>query len=154
MRTACAVLPLLVLMPGTVSAQTWSAREQEVIDFTVSCWQNWSQEQVQGYLSDCWHQDITFWFSEHGVPFGARWVERAAQHWFSINDWGAWDIQTHKVKVYADAAVIQYQLLVNSELANGDMEHWAEGRTDFLVRQAGAWKVVAVHTHPAPVSRN
>ena len=154
MRMVFAFLAMILLLPVGAAAQTWSAEEQEIIDFTDSCWVTWSQEEVDRYLSDCWHQDITFWFSEHTVPFGSRWVGRAAPFWFSQNEWGAWDIQTHKVKVYGDAAVIQYQLLISSKLADGTIEHWAEGRSDFLVKENGAWTVVAVHTHPAPVSRN
>ena len=37
MRTAMAFLALLVLLPVNAFAQTWSAEEQEIIDFTNSC---------------------------------------------------------------------------------------------------------------------
>jgi hypothetical protein len=153
LRSAILTTVVLVLLPAGASAQTWSAEEQAIIDFTNACWEMWSQEDVDGYLSDCWHEDITFWWSELNLPFGARWVGRVAPSWFSRHDWAAWDFQTHTVKVYGDAAVIQYQLMI-SEIIDGSSEFFNEGRTDFLVRIDGDWKVVAVHTHLAPASRD
>lgn len=148
-----ALLGASLLVPSSSQAQQWTQPEQEILDFTTACWESWSQEMVDRYLSDCWHEDITFWWSGNHLPFGARWVDRAASWWFGLNDWGAWDIQPHTIKIYGDAAVIQYQLLVSSELSDGRMEFYSGGRTDFLVREAGSWKVVAVHEHGVPTTQ-
>ena len=154
MRRAILISAAIFLSNGfDASAQNWSADEQEIIDFTDNCWDGWFQENVDQYLSECWHEDITFWFSEHSLPFGARWVDRAATDGFTHVDVTSWDFQTHTVKLYGDTAVIQYQLLLNEVNREGTREHWAEGRTDTLIRENGAWIVVAVHTHPSPISR-
>ena len=55
------------------------------------------------------------------------------------------------VKVYGDAAVIQYQLVVASKPSEGESQiaFWGEARSDFLVRLDDGWRGVAVHTHEA-----
>lgn len=152
-RFAAPFLLAILLIPDSARAQNWNAAEQEVIDFTDACWTTWFQENVNQYLSECWHEDITFWFSEHVLPFGARWVERAATDWFSTNKVSSWDIQVHTVKIHGNTAIIQYQLLSNERDANQEINHWAGGRTEVLLGDGKDWKVVAVHQHPAPISR-
>ena len=141
-----ASLALLVATPAF--AQQWTAEEQEIIDFTNECWEMWQQEEVDGYLSDCWHEDITFWWAPDSMPFGARWVSRASRFWFGHNDMAVWAVQPHAVNIFGDAAVFHYQLLGLDDTAEG-LEQYGHGRTDFLVRENGAWKVVGVHSHPS-----
>lgn len=150
-RLLLSATALCFLIPLDATAQSYSAEEQEVIDFTEGCWEMWAEEQVDGYLSDCWHEDISFWWPGLILPFGTDWVSKIAPYWFSMNDWGAWDIMPVVVKIYGDAAVIQYQLVLASSPSGGEpaLETWGEARSDFLVRFDGGWKVVAVHTHEA-----
>jgi len=142
---ALASLALLIAVPA--ASQQWTAEEQEIIDFTNGCWEMWQQENVDSYLSDCWHEDITFWWSENAMPFGARWVSRASRFWFGQTDMAVWDVQPHRINIFGDAAVFHYQLLGVDDPAEGPAQFWGNGRTDFLVRENGAWKVVAVHQH-------
>ena len=152
MRYALILAVGLLLLPPPAQAQQWSQAEQGVIDFTERCWDMWQQEQTERYFSDCWHEDISFWWAGWLMPAGMSWLRENSQFFFGSGGGStpALDFQPHSVRVFGSAAVINYQLLGADVVNDGDPIWWGTGRTDFLVRENGDWRVVAVHQHAAP----
>jgi hypothetical protein len=152
MRSTLLLATVLLFVPPPVQAQEWSPAEQEIVDFTANCWDMWQQAEREQYFSQCWHEDITFWWSGWLMPVGMSWIRQNAQFFFGRGGGSTpiLDFQAHSVNVFGDAAVLTYQLLGADVVKDGAPIWWGTGRTDFLVRENGAWKVVAVHQHAAP----
>ena len=129
------------------SAQQWSSEEQEILDFTNACWETFVTEDVQAYLSSCTHADYTRWPAGALIPFDARSEQRILSDWFSRNSWSIGDIQPSRIEVAGDAAVIHYQLFSFRVSNDGKSSAHTGGRSDFLVRENGTWKVFSVHEH-------
>lgn len=142
-------LTLFLLLPAPSQAQHWNAAEQEVLDFTEACWERFVEEDIEAYLSECVHDGYTRWYSGAAMPFDANSERRILPPWFSRNDWAAWDLQPHRIMVSGDAAVIHYQLSSFRTATDGSTSFHTSGRSDFLVREGGRWKVFSVHEHDA-----
>ena len=146
---AILVLAILLLMPLPARAQQWSAEEREILAFTEACWETFAKEDIEKYLAECTHDDYSRWSSGTSMPIDARSERRMLPPWFSRNDWTAWNIQPHRIRISGDAAVIHYQITSYRTSADGSTSFHLGGRSDFLVREDGAWKVFSVHEHAA-----
>ena len=140
-------LALFVVTVVPAQAQNWSAEEQEILDFTEACWETFAEEDVVKYLSECAHDDYTRWTSGASMPFDSGHERAMLPPWFSRNDWVAWDIQPHRIKVSGEAAVIQYQFVNYRSSTEGSTWWVSGGRSDFLVREGGVWKIFGAHEH-------
>ena len=152
MRSTLMLAVGLLLLSSPVQAQQWSQAEQEIVDFTTGCWDMWQEGNREEYFSACWHEDITFWWAGWLMPTDISWIRENSQFFFGPGGGSTpvLDAQAHSVNVFGDAAVITYQLLGADVINDGDPVWWGTGRSEFLVRENGSWKVVAVHQHAGP----
>ncbi len=152
MRAVLILATGLFLLPSPAQSQQWSQSEQEVIDLTARCWDMWQEGDREQYFSQCWHEEISFWWSGWLMPVGMSWLRENSQFFFGSGGGSTpiIGVQPHSVNVFGDAAVITYQVLGADVVNDGDPIWWGTGRTDFLVRENNAWIVVAVHQHAAP----
>ena len=147
MKLAVIVIALHVLVPIDGRAQTWSPAEQEILDFTKSCWSLFAAKDFDTYEASCLHPDYTRWWSGALVPVDLDHDRRILREYFSRNSWVMWDVQPMRILVLDHSAVIRYQLLTYRMSDEGEESFQVIGESAFLARGEDGWRLLALHEH-------
>ena len=130
----------LILTP--VSAQEWTAEQEEVWEFEQACW---ATQELEVIMS-CFHDDFLGWGLDNTLPttkadrrpFFARSLETAEQVFLSL--------QRVAINVRGNTATVLYLATFTDRNRETDVETTRIERwTDIAVREGGRWSWIADH---------
>lgn len=142
-RLMLASFPLvLVALPAT--AQTWTAEQQEIWEFELSC-----QESKEAWLG-CFHEDYVAWADMSlGVPMTKADVAAIGGQSWDDNEQVFVHLTPVEITVRGDFAValVVYTNTVRNR-ATGEVVTTTQAWTDVLMKDGGRWYWIADHGSP------
>lgn len=137
LRTLLLALGLLYLSASSLTAQHWTAEEQEIIDLNQSCWNAWAAEDLDAIQRTCnEHVDARGWWTSDAVP-EIGWLAANGQRWLDAfgpdDNWIYWEIRPLSVRIFEDTALIHFW-------ATDTHETNAGARTTQTRKQLNIWK--------------
>jgi ketosteroid isomerase-like protein len=139
------LLTTLFLVSGVVfhtkvSAQEWSAAQQDVWKVVNNYWAVLAKGDVAGFL-EYFHPDYLGWDDNSPLPS----TKTDIQKWLQLEMAGskilAYDIKPVGIRVFGDFAFADYYYSFASEMDG--KKKMEEGRwTDILMKQGGKWLIV------------
>jgi ketosteroid isomerase-like protein len=148
MRTSILAAMALALA-APLSAQQWTAEQQEVITQLEECWDIWvgalNEGRPDAWLDRC-TDDFRYWGDEVGAPNGSAdarrtWTEvmEADEYWVSL--------KPLDIRVVGDVAIMHFYGSWNGR--EGDERVTLERkRTEVFRNVNGRWLLIAGHSQP------
>jgi len=145
-----AALIFSLVLPSQSAAQTWSAEQQEVIEFSNMCWQASDeaarQKDYDVFINACQPgEDFRGWW----LPFTTLWDLSAIRKWnehaYTSQTTGQWNHSTPlAVKIYDDVALYWFLVHYFQIGADGTTTQVEEMRFEAYHRVDGKWHLVGV----------
>ncbi len=149
MRVLVASLAMIVVLPLSASAQTWSPEQQEVWRAVQGCWAHFANENLDAALA-CHHKDFSGWLYGEPVPRDLNTTRTMVPYFFETRNTRAYELRPIAIRVHGNVAVIHYFYTEIQQLADGS-ENIEQGRwTDIMLKQDGKWVWIADHGGPRP----
>ena len=130
--------------PAPTPAQEWSAAQQEILDFELSC-----QESKEAWI-DCFHDDYVAWADMSlGVPFSKADNEAIGGRSWDDNEQLFVHLKPVEITVRGNLAValVVYTNTVRNR-ATGEVVTTTQAWTDICIRENGRWYWIADHGTP------
>jgi hypothetical protein len=147
------LLAALVLFAPGVSAQTWSAEQQELIDFANACWTTWETEDWDAYARACpADPELQYWDMSQSVPALGHdsWRKWAEAMWPRMNPFHH-EIRPITIQIMGDMALYYFYANFNNEFADGSLAAFNHHELAVFQRRNGRWILVGGATMTFPV---
>jgi len=137
--TACAVFSFA----QSAEAQEWSAAQQEVWSFILSCNEHYVAKDETAILA-CFHEDFSGWQYGDTVPRSKASIAK----FLPVDLEGetlAYDLRPISIRVFGDFAVVHYSLTQALRMPDGEVVRERMIWTDIMLKQGNRWRWVADH---------
>lgn len=142
-RIACGVVAGAVLLAWpTVSAQTWSPEQLEILALEEQQWQMVKDKDLS-WIDKMVHPNLSYWETGQSMP----------QNKASLTRWSRFSSTTDRVlehelfpisiKITGNLAVVQYHYQVVKEDYKKERETVRGHYTDVLIKEGGRWLFIA-----------
>ena len=145
-RMILAAFTLVLVLPLTARAQTWSAAQQEVWDFELECFNAIVTDDLQ-VRHACFHNDYVGWSPGAPVPMPYS-PERDEWNLARVNAKFA-EATPLNILVYGNFAVVHYMVRGTNIREDGSSQTNWTAWTDILLKEDGKWSWIADHGHLA-----
>jgi hypothetical protein len=146
MRMILTVFTLVLVLPLTARAQTWSAAQQEVWDFELECLNAVVTDDLQARHA-CFHNDYVGWSPGAPVPT-PYFPERDEWNLAQVNA-KFMEATPLNILVHGNFAVVHYMSRQTNIQKDGSSQTIWTAWTDILLKEDGKWSWIADHGHPA-----
>lgn len=134
-------LALVLLLPGPLAAQNWSADEQSLIDAIEDCWaQAATDTSMEGFLEACRPTDeTTYWWTPETTPFSvtSSWVRQARAAWNDVAV--AQDLRPLRIQIDGDFGFIFLHGIRIWETPDGAQRTESWRGYEVWKRTSGSW---------------
>lgn len=141
-RIPISLLFLIVFASAPSAAQKWSAEQQEVWEFQLTCLRLVGDTDAVERFVDCFHDDFVGWRTGDSAPRDKNSVRTvvAMESWGTRRFLTAWPMS---IKLYGDVAVV-HNFSQWSELDSDGKRVivWARW-TDIAMKSGGRWQWIA-----------
>jgi len=143
MRSRLLWVILLACAPHPLSAQSWTAAEQEIIDLNQACWDAWASEDLNAVRRTCnEHADARGWWTAETAP-QIGWFAKNAERWAAASTprdtWVYWDIRPLSVRIFDNTALIHFWATHTHEDRQGRLTTQSQKHLNIWQRIDGRW---------------
>lgn len=133
---------LLLAFAGTVSAQTWSAEQQEIWKFEEAQWQMAKNEDMS-WMDTMVHPNLSFWDIDQQSPQNKASLGRWTRYNSSNNTVLEQELFPIAITITGNLAVVHYRYVVARENYKKDRETVSGRYTDILLKEGGKWMFIS-----------
>lgn len=133
---------LLLAFAGTVSAQTWSAEQQEIWEFEEAQWQMAKNEDMS-WMDTMVHPNLSFWDIDQQSPQNKASLGRWTRYNSSNNTVLEQELFPIAITITGNLAVVHYRYVVARENYKKDRETVSGRYTDILLKEGGKWMFIS-----------
>lgn len=133
---------LLLAFAGTVTAQTWSAEQQEIWKFEETQWQMAKNEDMS-WMDTMVHPNLSFWDIDQQSPQNKASLGRWTRYNSSNNTVLEQELFPIAITVTGNLAVVHYRYTVARENYKKDRETVSGRYTDILLKEGGKWMFIS-----------
>ena len=136
LRTA---LTIISILPFAAIADEWSAEQQEVIDFEITCWNADTAEETAA----CFNEDYEGWVLAAIVPMNK--ADRVALAADSFDDSLTVNLfKPMSVIIKGNVAVVNYVIFYEvKDAETGEVENFAQRWIDVAAKENGKWSWIS-----------
>ena len=136
------VLGLALLLPITIQGQEWTAEQEDLWAWEISCWQT---EDIQTAMA-CLHEDFVGWGLGNPVPVNKEDKRPGWARSFETTEQVFLNLKPISVQIHGNSAVLVYVATsVIRDKATGEETRYVELWTDVALRDGGQWYWIADH---------
>jgi len=143
-KVSVVALAVLVLAAGSVSAQEWSAEQQEVWGQVEAYWEVYFQGDVPGFLA-VFHDDYKGWQYGSPLPTGKASSEKWLTYSSESFKWVIYEIIPASIVVVDNIAIVHYFYSGVYTDAEGEKTNNQGRWTDVLMKDGDKWLIIADH---------
>lgn len=133
---------LLLAFAGTVTAQTWSAEQQEIWKFEETQWQMAKNEDMS-WMDTMVHPNLSFWDIDQQSPQNKASLGRWTRYNSSNNTVLEQELFPIAITITGNLAVVHYRYTVARENYKKDRETVSGRYTDILLKEGGKWMFIS-----------
>ena len=146
-------LVLPVILAQGLAAQTWSAEQQEIIDFGEACWTSWATESWDAYARACpADSGMRYWDMSQSVPaLGHTSWRRWSEAMWPRMDPFHYEIRPISIQILGDVALYYFYATFNNEFADNRITTANHHELAVFQRRDGSWVLIGGATMTFPV---
>lgn len=133
---------LLLAFAGTVSAQTWSAEQQEIWKFEETQWQMAKNEDMS-WMDTMVHPNLSYWDIDQQSPQDKASLGRWTRYNSGNNTVLEQELFPIAITITGNLAVVHYRYVVARENYKKDRETVSGRYTDILLKEGGKWMFIS-----------
>lgn len=133
---------LLLAFAGTVTAQTWSAEQQEIWQFEQTQWQMAKNEDMS-WMDTMVHPNLSYWDSGQQSPQDKASLGRWTRYDSGNNTVLEQELFPISITITGNLAVVHYRYMVARENYKKDRETVSGRYTDILLKEGGKWMFIS-----------
>lgn len=133
---------LLLAFAGTVTAQTWSAEQQEIWKFEETQWQMAKNEDMS-WMDTMVHPNLSYWDIDQQSPQDKASLGRWTRYNSSNNTVLEQELFPIAITITGNIAVVHYRYVVARENYKKDRETVSGRYTDILMKDGGKWLFIS-----------
>ena len=139
-RIPISLLFLIVFAAAPSAAQEWSAEQQEVWEFELTCLRLVGDTDAVDRWHDCFHDDFVGWRTEDPAPRDKNSVRAFDESRRETQFLTAWPMS---IKLYGDVAVVHYVSQWSELDSDGKRVSGWDRWTDIAMKSGGRWQWIA-----------
>jgi len=133
---------VLIVVPGTLLAQTWNPDQQEIWKFEQEQWDK-SAANDMSWIDTMVHPNLSYWDVDQPVPQNRASLDR----WTRYNSGNSTTLEQELFPISAvitgNVAVVQYRYMTARENYKKERETVTGRYTDVLIKENGRWLFIA-----------
>ena len=133
---------LLLAFAGTVTAQTWSAEQQEIWQFEQTQWQMAKNEDMS-WMDTMVHPNLSYWDIDQQSPQDKASLGRWTRYNSGNNTVLEQELFPIAITITGNLAVVHYRYMVARENYKKDRETVSGRYTDILLKEGGKWMFIS-----------
>jgi len=133
---------LLLAFAGTVTAQTWSAEQQEIWKFEQTQWQM-AKDKDMSWMDTMVHPNLSYWDIDQQSPQDKASLGRWTRYNSGNNTVLEQELFPIAITITGNIAVVHYRYVVARENYKKDRETVSGRYTDILMRDGGKWQFIS-----------
>ena len=133
-------------LSSNLSAQEWSAEEQEVLKVVKKGWVLWSESVKKKDLS-IWLDgyapvdDFRGWWSTEGGLWGLDDLDVFSDIYFkTVKAVALENISPVSIRIYGDTAIVYYYVTIHNQDHDGQWNRYEEKRFETYIKRSGKWR--------------
>ncbi len=138
-RIPISLLFLIVFAAAPSAAQEWSAEQQEVWEFELTCLRLVGDTDAVERLLDCFHDDFVGWRTGDSAPRDKNSVRTLV----AMNTGRFLTAWPMSIKLYGDVAVVHYVSQWSELDSDGKRVSGWDRWTDIAMKSGGRWQWIA-----------
>ncbi len=141
-RLAVTLIAASIAVP--LEAQTWTAAQQEIIQFAEGCWSSWQTKNWSSYAAACpADPSLRYWSMHEGVPnHGHRsWRPFSEAIWPRIDPFHH-ELRPIAVQIHGDVALYYFFATYSNADANQVVHTFTQHELAVLQRRNGRWILI------------
>ena len=137
------IIGVFIISPA-LSAQEWSAEQQEVLSTIEGYSETQVTRDIDGFLS-YFHEDYKGWSLDTPVPYGKESIQKWVNFGFPRTELMIYEIKPLEIMVFGESAIAHYYFYYRFKNYEGKENSYTARWTDFLVKVDGKWLLTADH---------
>ena len=133
---------LLLAFAGTVTAQTWSAEQQEIWKFEQTQWQM-AKDKDMSWMDTMVHPNLSYWDIDQQSPQDKASLGRWTRYNSGNNTVLEQELFPIAITITGNIAVVHYRYVVARENYKKDRETVSGRYTDILMKDGGKWLFIS-----------
>jgi Domain of unknown function (DUF4440) len=142
MKSRCAFLGVLSLLPMLAAAQTWTAEQQEIWTLEEQQWQM-TKDKDLSWIDKMVHPNISYWDVQQPGPQNKASLTRWNRYGNSASTVLEQELFPIAVTITGNLAVAQYRYTMIAEDYKKERERTTGRYTDVLIKEGGRWLFIA-----------
>ena len=143
------ILVAAAMLPGPVSAQQWSAQQQEVLQHIQACWDAWATKDFDRWVNACRPADgFTYWSTSEGSPNGLEYWRKTATASSSHVEYVWNDKRPLAIQIDRDVAIVHFYAHFGS-VVGGQWMQREQKRMEVFRKVDGRWTLLSGMADPA-----
>ncbi|MEO5898145.1 MAG: nuclear transport factor 2 family protein [Vicinamibacterales bacterium] len=133
---------VMLVMVGGLSAQTWSAEQQEIWKFEEQQWQM-AKDKDASWIEKMVHPNLSYWDVDQSSPQTKASLTRWTRYNNSNTTVLEQELYPISITITGNIAVVQYRYSIARENLKKERETFSGRYTDVIVKEGGKWLFLA-----------